>query len=382
MLNPDNLLTALVSGTIAGATASTITYPFDSIKTQQQLNDAPYMKKWHIPGNHPSTLAQLYKGGLALVMGSVFKTSARLITYNWACKFMMTDEGDGHGHGSHKVKANALRIVVAGGIAGFLETLWLIPFENIKITMIQNMLYRNELARCADAGIKYDILGFVADKHHKPHTNVFSKQYVSPNAYFTQEVLDQAKGRNPTRFELRQMLAVDDLKRGFNKRPSMTFVGTVREMYQLKGISPFTQGTFITMVRQVGILVVWFWTYNATRQLLDPSHKEDSDLWFGGNHTAAQLIGIHFLSSLAVIAATQPFDVIKLNMQLKNGKALYHDLLLTAYKLFMTQGPRSLFKGALPRWCKVLVSGGLTAGVYSKVLTLVELAGGQNPFSE
>lgn len=70
-IKEDNLLTALVSGTTAAGVAATITYPFDFIKTQQQLNNGASLKKWNITGNYPSSLGQLYKGGSALVIGSL-----------------------------------------------------------------------------------------------------------------------------------------------------------------------------------------------------------------------------------------------------------------------------------------------------------------------
>ena len=75
---------------------------------------------------------------------------------------------------------------------------------------------------------------------------------------------------------------------------------------------------------------------------------------------------------------TQPLDVIKTHLQLKNGNLLYRDSLSTAYKLFLQQGPWALFKGAFPRFLKVLISGGLTATVYEYVERLVDVAGIKN----
>ena len=43
----------------------------------------------------------------------------------------------------------------------------------------------------------------------------------------------------------------------------------------------------------------------------------------------------------------------------------------------MQQGPWALFKGAFPRFLKVLISGGLTATVYEYVERLVDVAGHQ-----
>ena len=37
-------------------------------------------------------------------------------------------------HNGNNNKTTAPRIVIAGVMSGFIETLWLIPFENVKIT--------------------------------------------------------------------------------------------------------------------------------------------------------------------------------------------------------------------------------------------------------
>ena len=383
-LKGDNLLTALVSGCTAAAFTATVTYPFDFIKTQQQINNVAYMKKWDIPGNYPATLGQMYKGGSALVLGAVVKNGARLVSYNWASKFMSIDS-----HHGETNKTTAPRIVIAGIMSATIETAFLIPFENIKITMIQNQSLKNELARTKDIG--YDITGTKVGHHshhnhhhqHSPHAvtgkSLFARQYVSPNSYYSAEILDTRKHKGRFLAPVpKGVLNIESLKAHYNKHPSLTLFGTIKEMYNLKGIRAFTSGTFITYTRQIALSWVWFSSYNAMRQLINPHQTENA--WFGHNHTLIQLLGLHFISSLAVIAVTQPLDVVKTHMQLKNGKAVYRDSLSTAYKLFVRQGPLSLFKGALPRFIKVLVSGGLTGIVYEYVENVVNAAGGQAMF--
>lgn len=373
----ENLLAALISCTTAAAFSATCTYPFDFIKTQQQLNNEKVMKKWNIPGNYPNSLAQLYKGGSALVLGSIVKNGTRIIAYNWLTQFMSIDSHNGNNN-----KTTAPRIVIAGVMSGFIETLWLIPFENVKITMIQNQTLANELKRCKNLG--YDITGKVTHSpltHHKSTKPIYLRQYVSPHAYLSSDVIDQYI-KQKVRFggvPIKDK-ALESLKFHYNKHPSLTLFGTVKEMYELKGLRAFTAGTFITFTRQIGISWVWLATYNATRQLIDP-HNTNNE-WFGHKHTMIQLVGLHFLSSVAVIMVTQPLDVIKTHLQLKNGNLLYRDSLSTAYKLFLQQGPWALFKGAFPRFLKVLISGGLTATVYEYVERLVDVAGHQKIFSQ
>lgn len=331
------------------------------------------MKKFNIPGNYPSSIAQLFKGCSALILGSVVKSSARLVSYNWLTKFMAVDSVDMHG--KHHRKTTAPRIVIAGAMSGTLESLWVIPFENIKITMIQNMLLTNELARTAKSGAN------VTGGHPHRQKFVYGKSYLSPHAYYSFETLMQVKGGSHSRFTTpRHHSPKDALKVTYNSHPTLTFFGTVKEIYKLKGIKGFTAGSLITIVRQVAVSAVWLSSYNATRQLLDPHSNSASQGWFGHKHTLVQLVGLHLLSSAAVITVTQPIDVIKSHLQLKNGKAVYKDSLTTAYRLFMEQGPRAMFKGALPRGIKVVVSGGLTGSIYEYVDKIVQIAGSQTVF--
>lgn len=378
--NGENLLTALISGTTAGAASATITYPLDSFKTQYQLNNQTLLSKFKLEAQFANTWGQIYKGGSALVIGSLFKNSARLILYSWLTKFMAVDT---HAEdGVRKRKTSAPRIVIAGAMSGFIETLWIVPFENIKITMIQNMLLRKEIQKYSN---QFDVTG--GSKHHKPVQSHLQKQYLSPHAYYTSDVLAQIQSsKSPSKFSgqprAHHSTPRDLLKIRFNKHSSTTFFGTINEIYSLKGIRGFAAGTCITFLRQASVSFVWLSTYNTARQWLDP-HSSNTELgWFGHKHTTLQLMGIHVFSSLAVITATQPFDVVKSHLQLKNGKKVYKDSLTTAYKLFVNQGPRSLYKGALPRGVKVLVSGGLTAGIYSWVENVVGVAGGQILFGE
>ncbi|RLV92556.1 putative mitochondrial carrier [Spathaspora sp. JA1] len=359
----DNLLTALVSGCTASAVTSTVTYPFDFLKTQEQLNNPQLMKKYNIL-NGPHTLGQMSKGCSALVIGSVLKNGTRLISYNWASKFMAIER--------ETTTTNAPRTVIAGVISAFFETLWIIPFENVKIIMVQNQTLVNEMNRVKDS-----------KKVVTRETNLFKREYVSPHKYYTTELFEQYFGTTKSKFTAAAHKHVknptDVLIEHYNKHPSLTLSSTIKEIYSIKGIRGFTSGSFITFARQIAISWVWLSTYNATRQLIDP-HKNSSGGWFGHDYNMFEKTGLHLISSLAVIAVTQPLDVIKSHIQSKNGKVLYRDSLSTGYKLFMQQGISSLFKGALPRWCKLIISGGLTASVYGYVEDVVDAAGGEKMF--
>ncbi|KAL7667328.1 Mitochondrial carrier protein [[Candida] zeylanoides] len=389
----DNLLTALISGSTATAAASVITYPLDFLKTQQQLNNPQFMAKYAVASNSPTTLAQLFCGSSALVLGNVAKNQARLISYNWATKFMSLESHHDDGNGA--VKTSAPRMVIAGAMSAFIETLFIIPFENIKIVMIQNRLLANELAHAtpadaaanaAPASTPQTAAGSVHIRNSSAH-RPFQRHYQSPHAYLLSDAIAHHRSghHGSGAFGAPSGASPDKLKRMFNRAPPLTFWATTMQIYALRGLSGFARGTFITMTRQVAISTVWLSTYTATRQLLDPSKTSnpsiDGSQWFGHKHSALQSMGLHLLSSLAVVVATQPLDVIKSHMQSKNGRVLYRDSLSTAYRLFVTQGATKLWAGALPRGLKVFASGGLTATLYSYIDGVVNVAGGQRVFA-
>lgn len=380
----DSLLTALMAGGSTAAAVGTLTYPLDFLKTQQQLNNPVTAAKFKMPSNTPSSLAQIFKGGSAYVTGSIIKNAARIILYRWSSNFMALETQDAQGNAIKKTTAP--RIVIAGIMSGFLETLWIIPFENIKITMIQNMSLYNELNNTKNGGINVDITGYsIPEKHHRPPQSIFKKQYISPHAYFTSEVLSQFKGKNVSRFSPSSTHIVkhtkkDVLKHRYNKAPSLTFYGTIREIYSIKGLRGFTQGSFITIVRQTMISSIWLSSYNWTKQLFLP-HNHSHDGWFGQSFTLFQLAGLSFLASAAVIVTTQPVDVVKSHLQLKNGYTAYKDSLSTAYLLVVERGFGALYKGALPRGLKVLLSGGLSTNFYAYFEHLANAASNETVFS-
>lgn len=378
----DSLLTALVSGTTSAAVVGTVTYPFDFIKTQSQLNNWKAIEKFKIPSNAPTSLAHLFKGCSALVIGNVVKSSARIFLYNWLSNFMALDSSDPQGN--HTTRTTAPRIVIAGAMSGVIETVCLIPFENIKIHMIQNMSLLNEIRRVAQEGSKLDVTGYsIPDKHHKPVQNIFNKQYVSPHAYFTNEILAQYKGKNLSRFSsshLAKQSKRDAILHHYNKNPSLTFFGTVKEIYSIKGFKGFFYGGFITVVRQTMISAIWLSAYNSTKQVFLPHHKAGEG-WFSEQYTLLQSLGLQLAAAGAVILTTQPIDMIKTHMQLKNSHTAYKDSLRTAYRIVLENGFFALYRGSLARGVKVSISGGLSITLYSYFERLINAASTKTVFS-
>lgn len=376
----ESFLTALAAGCSASGVTAFLTFPLDFLKTSSQLSSSRGLAKFHVNQNI-SSISQLMTGSSALVAGAVMKNFARIVSYNWASNFMAIESS------SDKKKTSAPRVVIAGAMSGFVETLWIVPFERIKTTMIQNRLLVAEVAGNPDKAV--DITGYCRQVHHK--NNLFARQYVSPHAYYTMEVLSQLKsGKAPSKFlpsHHRPHLSVpsgakDALKMEFNKTPALTLLRTVRQMYALEGIHAFTTGTMITLVRQVGTSAAWFSTYNATRQLIDPHGKSSEPRWFSLNIGTYQQAFLHVISACATVAVTQPLDVVKSHMQLKNGKMLYKDSLSTAYKLVAKNGFTMLFAGALPRGVKIAAHGSLTALLYSAFGNGINVLGNKSVFTD
>lgn len=374
----DSLLTALAAGCSASGFAAFLTFPLDFMKTNQQLSNNAGLTKYNVTQSVTS-IHQFMTGSSALVTGAVIKNFARIVSYNWASNFMAIETLQ------DKKRTSAPRVVIAGAMSGFMETIWIVPFERIKTTMIQNRLLVAEIKGNPDKTM--DITGSKVDKGHK--SAAVSKQYISPHAYYTSEVVKQLKsGKAASKFQHHHYRhphhggGIDALKMEFNKTPALTLLRTARQMYALEGIHAFTAGTMITFARQIATSAAWFSTYNATRQLIDPHGKSKEPRWFSLNIGTMQQTLLHIVSATAVVAVTQPLDVVKSHIQLKNGKLLYRDSLSTAYNLVAKRGVMLLFAGALPRGFKIAFHGSLTALMYGNFESAINTLGNQSVFTD
>ena len=366
-----------------------MTFPLDFLKVNLQLSNSVTRSQYNVTQNF-SSMAQIMTGSSALVTGNVIKNFARISSYNWASNFMAIDTS------SEKKKTSAPSVVIAGVMSGFMETIWIVPFERVKTVMIQNGLLEAE--KRGNPNTSIDITGLSMDKRGKPIN--LSKQYVSPHAYYTSELLAQIKsGRPVSKFQSPALhskvshgkphhlghhtqSSLDALKTEFNKTPAMTMLRTVRQMYALEGFHAFTAGTMITFVRQVGSGAAWFSTYSATRQLFDPHGKSPEPMWFSLHIGKTQQMLLYVVSACAAVALTQPLDVVKSHIQLKNGKLLYKDSLSTAYKLVARKGFMLLYSGGFPRGIKIAVHGSITALLYNYFERTINVLGEQSVFTD
>lgn len=373
----DNLLTALAAGCTASGLASLMTFPLDFAKVRQQLSNQAARNEHKVYVSITS-VSHVMTGSSALVAGSIIKNFSRIVSYNWASNFMAIDTR------SDKKKTSAPRVVIAAAMTGFIESLWIVPFERIKTTMIENRLLVGEIAGNTNPNV--DITRGKLTSHHKNSLN--ARQYLLPHAYYTTEVLNSLRsGKSHLKFlghgpMYHGHAQTDALKVKFNKSPALTFFKTVRQMYALEGIHAFTAGTMITLLRQCGTSAAWFSTYNATRQLIDPHGNSNEPRWFSLKIGKMQQTFLYLVSALATVALTQPIDVVKSHIQLKNGKLLYKDSLSTAYKIVARRGFLLLYSGAFPRGLKIAAHGSLTALLYSYAEKSLNAAGNQFVFTD
>jgi hypothetical protein len=336
-----NLLTAIIAGVTASVVQTTLTYPFEFAKTRAQLHS-------YIPDPKTKKIPQLdlglsfkyfFSGCGALNLGNGLKAGSRFIVFNSASKFMATDHG----------KTSAPRLVIAGAMTGFIESLWIIPFENIKTTMIENAttLSKREKILSSESSpssvaekITKDVIGTDKKTFHQKRNALESHPFIVN-------------------------------KKKWDKFPATNSFQTIQEIYQTRGFRGFFQGSGATLFRQVSNSAVQFGTYTSLRQLIVPNGTEL-------NPYLSFALGV--VSSISVIAFTQPIDVIKTRMQSRETYYLYRNSLDCAYQTFVKEGVKAFWSGWFPRLMKVGVSSGIIFTVYQSVENQITRALDEKPF--
>lgn len=307
----------MIAGAAASVFQTTMLHPFEFLKTGQQLHRS-------LPNAGSFSMFYQVKtyfaGCLAVNTGMVLKTMVRFTTFEKACELLKDRENP-------NMPITGMRLIGAGSITGFMESMVIIPFENIKTRMIENNIRVSE--QSADLKASGNVTKNDSGTKFRPKFHN-GKQELNP------------------RYE--RFLY-------YEKRPSTSVFTVIKEMYQTRGVHAFVQGTFPTIFRQIGNSTVRFTTYTTLKQLVSPTKPLNEYYAFA----------LGFISSCAVVGFTQPFDVIKTRMQSKYSWKFYKNSLNCAYRCFVEEGLHSLWKGWLPRLFKVGLSGGVSFGVYQYV---------------
>lgn len=327
-------MTAIIAGVAASVAQTTLTYPFEFAKTVSQLNRRVPDAKGKVPSPQlPHHFKSYFSGCGALNAGNALKSGSRFLVFNAASKFMATDNG----------KTSAPRLVIAGAMTGFVESLWIIPFENIKTTMIESTLILDAREKAAET--KMDPAKLAKPEGSK---KLFHKSISSELANHPMVIA----------------------KRKWDKTPASNFHQAVQEIYQTRGLRGFLQGTVPTLVRQCSNSAVRFGTYTWLRSLFSRGGEM--------NHYLTFAVGV--TSSVMVVAVTQPIDVVKTRMQSRETYYLYRNSFNCAYRIFVQEGVRAFWAGWVPRLLKVGTSGGVAFTVYQHVENQITRALKEKPF--
>lgn len=322
----DDLRTQVIAGSVTAVFHTTLTQPFEYVKTASQLRKA-------IPGIKNVVSIQPVKtyfvGCSILNIGAILKTTARFGTFEQVCQLMKGPDA------TPETRLTGWQLAFTGIITGAVESLWIIPFENIKVRMIENSMFWNDRNELEASSKK------ATDAESKP----ISKQ-----------TFHKAQPSNQTLHpKYRAFLE-------YEKNPSIGMLNTIAELYKTRGLLGFVQGSMPTILRQIGNSMVRFTTYTTLKQMiLSPGEPMNEAIAFS----------LGAFSSIAVVAFTQPLDVIKTRMQSKYAWRDYKNSLNCCYQIFVNEGWISLWKGSVPRLFKVGLTGGMSFGIYQYVENLM-----------
>lgn len=337
------LFTAMFGAAVAAAVTTTATYPLEYLKTLSQLeNKAITVKSAVVPYD---SMRPIFSGCSSLAFGMALKGCGRMWIFNQLQKFMA--DGDG--------PTPAPRVVVAGLMTGSIETILVIPFENMKVRLIESSMVAYGWKT------KFDVAGTSTEgsKNGKSAISGVGKQLPPGSTPKAKPVSNMA---NPL---LKTLLH-------YHHNPSRTTSAMVREIYETAGPFGFFRGSFLTVFRQMLNSAVWYTTYSAMQQLIDPSRDSITEL---------ELIGMGFGSSLAVIGVTQPIDVVKTRLQSRDGPLIYKNMMNCIATTFFNEGLATFWKGAVPRFIKISCSSSVTLLVYEWVTRTVDRLSDSKPFA-
>lgn len=326
-----------MAGVTASVVESAFTYPLEYLKVREQLALRPRSIKESF--SIPRYTDVWFKGCSAFVLGNAVKTVARFQVYNWATKFM-ADNGSN----------SPPQIVVAGMITGIAETVLVIPFENIKTTMIE----QSSLGLGKAKG--------VLPPPGSPESTSIEKQLKES----TQAEAKDLKKR------VRPVVPAPETQSLYEIRPITSMTGTVKFMWEQRKLRAFVQGFNVTVVRQVANSAVRFTAYNSLKQLFVPDESR--------HVTLGMSVGLAGATGLIEALVTQPIDVVKTRMQSTNGIKLYGNSMICSLRIFMEEGPLRLWAGLVPRWLRMWASGGIMFVVYEQSNRLLSEGMKENPF--
>lgn len=336
---------SLAPSIAASLVTATLLYPLDYYKSILQLTYGSS------PLKLPNQPKHFFAGLSAVNVSVFFKAFTRFGTFNYFNKkFNVSNNQNNPG------------LLISSLLAGVSESVVIIPFENVKINLIQSSLY-NSLGHQSNpfglpatgTGAKAAVAASNASKPAfkstgpKHHNNTNAKDIFKTAPKLSSAVNPAIAAASPA------------------KAPqlySKHFFDAIANIYKTQGLYGFFKGTNMTLLRQCSNSIGFFSTYNSLKQLLDPNnHNSDSNVI---------KFGLNLATSLVIVAFNQPIDLIKSRFQadIYNGQK-YKNSLDCAFKVYVQEGGiAKLYTGALPRLVKVSISGSIMMvflGYFEKV---------------
>lgn len=327
---PSEAVTQAVAGSVTAVFQTTLLQPFEFVKTAAQLRKGISGIKQQVAIQPIKTY---FVGCSVLNIGAVLKTGARLGTFEQVCQLIAQTPDDSKGSTLASMQLAPWQVALAGVITGSVESIWIIPFENVKTRMIENTMYWG-------------------DKRDAVEAAKGAKQPVPASTTATFHKASPVQNHHP-----RYKAFLE-----YEKNPSVGMLNTIKEVYSTRGLPGFVQGAMPTILRQIGNSMVRFTVYTSLKKKLTTPGQQISE-------PIAFTLGA--VSSLAVVAVTQPLDVVKTRMMSKYAWKEYTNALNCCYQIFITEGWVSLYKGAVPRLLKVGLSGGVSFGIYQYVENMI-----------
>ncbi|XBW35366.1 hypothetical protein QEN19_000931 [Hanseniaspora menglaensis] len=329
-LNFDPVNLTMLSSTVASMLTMSLAHPFEVTKIGQQLS----FGNFNFGLKHANLL--YYSSGLsALNVAIMTKNILRFPLYNQIIQFLERDNISFHSdnyyhHLSVITTASTQNILIAGGLTGFLESCFYIPFENLKSRMVGNSIILSERQQ----NLRLSNSPFMLKRR---------QLYVAKQVPLVQNIMET-----------------------YRLKPSINFFTSFKEICQTDGLKGFFRGTLPTSMKFSCNSMINFGCYSLITEQLVSHHKQ--------NTFALSLLTTLTCSSM-IILLTQPLDFVKTRTQSNRfGPFYYSSLSDCIKKVYKEESIAAFYKGWFPRFIKVnILNFGIHLGIYTYLETAINM---------
>jgi len=149
----------------------------------------------------------------------------------------------------------------------------------------------------------------------------------------------------------------------FSGKPSLGFVGTIKDINRQAGIGGLYQGIGATVCRNIPAVAAYFGVYEAARASFTPKGGRVEDL------PSHLLLASGGLGGFFYWFSTYPLDVIKSTMQAEptdKSKRQYKSVVDCATKLYQQYGAKTFFRGMSPCLLRSVPANAVCFFLYEK----------------